>query len=253
MSVEEFLAATTFAITEFANGFRRSHTSTETDAMSAPLTSNDPFSIERAREAMVRDQIAARGIHDARLLSTLRVLPRHLFVPRETRGRAYEDGALSIGHNATISQPIIAATMTEALRLTGIERVLEVGTGSGYQTALLCELAGEVYTIEIDPHLALRAEELLRSLGYTERLHFRVANGEKGWPEEAPFDRILLTAAPDRVPKALLDQLADGGILVAPVGPEDKQKLVVIERSGDEFRRTTLGAVRFLKMRAGSD
>jgi protein-L-isoaspartate(D-aspartate) O-methyltransferase len=209
--------------------------------------------MERAREAMVRDQIVARGIRDARVLSTLRVLPRHLFVPRETRGRAYDDGALPIGHNATISQPIITATMTEALRLTGVERVLEIGTGSGYQTAILCELAGEVYSIEIDKDLAAAADSLLKNLGYGDRLQSRVANGEKGWPDAAPFDRILLTAAPERVPKALLDQLADGGILVAPIGPEDKQKLVVIEREGSEYRRTTLGAVRFLRMRTGKD
>ena len=198
---------------------------------------------------MVRDQIVARGIGDPRVLSTMRVLPRHLFVPIEERDHAHEDRPLPIGAGATISQPLIAATMSEALRLEGVERVLEIGTGSGYQTALLCELAGEVWSIEIDLDIAARAQRLLRHLGYGDRLHLRSGDGDEGWPEAAPFDRILVGAAPERVPKKLIEQLADGGRLVAPIGPPSNQRLLAIDRVGKKTETTDLGGVRFVPMR----
>ncbi len=201
---------------------------------------------------MVVDQIEARGVRDQRVRSIMKVVPRHLFVPEVDRSRAYEDRALAIGRGATISQPVIVAQMTESLELTGTERVLEVGTGSGYQTALLSELAGEVWTIEIDEELAHQAEERLASLGYRDRLHFRVGSGESGWPEAAPFERILLSAAPERMPRALLDQLADGGRLVGPVGPTARQRLKLVERQGSRFEETDLGPVRFVRLRTTS-
>lgn len=212
-----------------------------------PETLTDPFASKR--RLMVRDQIVARGIGDPRVLSTMRVLPRHLFVPLEEREHAHEDRPLPIGDGATISQPLIAATMTEALRLDGVERVLEVGTGSGYQTALLCELAGEVWSIEIDLDIAARAQRLLRQLQYGERLHLRSGNGDEGWPEAAPFDRILVGAAPERVPKKLIAQLAEGGRLVAPVGPPSNQRLLAIDRVGKKTETTDLGGVRFVPLR----
>ncbi|HKE00750.1 MAG TPA: protein-L-isoaspartate(D-aspartate) O-methyltransferase [Planctomycetota bacterium] len=203
----------------------------------------------RERDAMVRDQIQARGVADPRVANIMRVVPRHLFVPAEDRAHAYEDCALPIGHGATISQPIVVATMLEALHLDGMERVLEIGTGSGYSTALLCELAGEVWSIELDAHLAQRAADLLRKLGYRDRLHLRAGHGEEGWPSAGPFDRIVLGCAPPHVPKPLLEQLADGGRLVAPVGPKDRQKLVAVERHGARFTKTDLGDVRFVPLR----
>lgn len=209
--------------------------------------------MQRARELMVKNQIESRGIKDSRLLGMLRALPRHLFVPREERSHAYEDSALPIGRDATISQPLITALMTESLRLEGTERVLEVGTGSGYQTALLCELAGEVYTIEIDSFLGERSKELLHQLGYRERLHFKSGNGELGWPEEAPFDRILVTAAPQVMPTVLLEQLADGGRFVAPVGPPLRQRLILIEKNNGKLEKTDLGPVRFVPLRATAE
>lgn len=215
--------------------------------MQSSETLSDPFATER--RLMVRDQIVARGIGNPRVLSTMRVLPRHLFVPAEERVHAHEDRPLPIGLGATISQPLIAATMTEALRLEGLERVLEIGTGSGYQTALLCELAGEVWSVEIDPAIAAAAESVLRGLGYSDRLHLRVGDGRSGWADAAPFDRILLSAAPQRVPKALLDQLADGGRLVAPVGPPSNQRLLAIDRHGEETETLDLGRVRFVPLR----
>ncbi|MBI3820553.1 MAG: protein-L-isoaspartate(D-aspartate) O-methyltransferase [Planctomycetes bacterium] len=205
--------------------------------------------MQRARDLMVQNQIQARGVKDARLLGILRVLPRHLFVPKEEQSHAYDDSALPIGREATISQPLITAVMTESLKLDGTERVLEIGTGSGYQTALLCELAGEVYSIEIDPILAERSGQLLKDMGYRDRLSLRAGNGENGWPEAAPFDRIVVTAAPEKVPPALLEQLAEGGRMVVPAGPPMRQRLVVIEKHEGKLESTDLGPVRFVPLR----
>lgn len=203
----------------------------------------------RAREMMVKSQIEARGVRDPRLLAMLRVLPRHLFVPVEERLHAYDDSALPIGRDATISQPVITANITEALKLDGTEKILEIGTGSGYQTALLCELGGTVYSMEIDEVLAERAAELLQRLGYRDRLFLKTGDGMEGWRSEAPFDRIVLTAAPASLPDALMQQLADGGRLVAPVGPPMRQRLLLLEKNGAEVRKTDLGPVRFVTVR----
>ena len=166
---------------------------------------------------MVREQIAGRDVRDPRVLAALAHVPRHELVPDEMREYAYEDRPLPIGHGQTISQPYVVAYMTEQLRLRGDERVLEIGTGSGYQAAVLAELAREVYSIEIVEELGERARADLARLGYS-NVHVRVGDGYRGWPEQAPFDAIIVTAAPGHVPQPLIDQLAVGGRLVLPVG-----------------------------------
>jgi protein-L-isoaspartate(D-aspartate) O-methyltransferase len=199
-----------------------------------------------SRERMLRDQLVARGIEDERVLAAMRRVPRHEFVPPGAREDAYADGPLAIGHGQTISQPYVVAAMTEALGLRGGERVLEIGTGSGYQAAVLAELGVEVYSIEIVEALAQRARADLERLGYT-GVHLRVGDGYRGWPEAAPFDAILVTAAPDHVPEPLVEQLAEGGRLVLPLGA-GVQDLIRITRSADGLRRETLFAVRFVPM-----
>ncbi len=198
------------------------------------------------RSEMVRHQIAARGVDDERVLTAMRRVPRHRFMPPEQRGLAYEDHPVPIGHRQTISQPYIVAYMTHALSLTSDHKVLEIGTGSGYQAAVLAEVAGEVYTIEIVEPLALRARETLESLGY-EAIRFRVGDGYAGWPEAAPFDAIMLTAAPPEIPTPLLEQLAVGGVMVAPVGRGD-QALVKVTRTAEGFHRDRVMGVRFVPM-----
>jgi protein-L-isoaspartate(D-aspartate) O-methyltransferase len=201
----------------------------------------------RARAAMVERQIAARGIRDRRVLDAMQRVPRHLFVPADERGAAYADRPLPIGSGQTISQPYIVALMSEVLELRGEERVLEIGTGSGYQAAVLAELAREVYSIEIVPELAERARQALAATGYG-RVQVRTGDGSHGWPEAAPFDAIIGTAAPEEVPPALLDQLKPGGRLVLPVGPDEDQVLVRIVRTDSTFTRETLAPVRFVPM-----
>lgn len=186
-----------------------------------------------ARHGMVEEQIRSRGIRDERVLAAMRQVPRHEFVPSGQMAAAYEDRALPIGLEQTISQPYMVAAMTEALRVGPAQRVLEVGTGSGYQTAILSLLASQVYTIERHDAMARRAAALLEQLGYG-RIHFRVGDGSLGWPEEAPFDRILVTAGAPEVPKPLVEQLAEGGRLVVPVGRSGTQSLVVVERYRDK-------------------
>jgi protein-L-isoaspartate(D-aspartate) O-methyltransferase len=202
---------------------------------------------QAARLAMVAHQIAARGIRDRRLLEALETVPRHAFVPIAERRQSYEDRPLGIGVDQTISQPYIVAWMTDALGLTGGERVLEIGTGSGYQTAVLAALGARVYSIEILPELAARAATILGSLG-VEGLNLRCGDGSHGWPEEAPFDAILVTAAPLCVPQALFDQLRPGGRLVAPEGGAETQTLVRWVRGPHGFERQALGTVRFVPM-----
>lgn len=201
----------------------------------------------RRRERMVRIQIAARGVRDPRVLEAMRRVPRERFVLPEYRDRAFEDGPLPIGKGQTISQPYIVALMTELLELAGTERVLEVGTGSGYQTAVLAELAAEVYTVEIFPELAEGARLLLEELGYR-NVWFRVGDGTEGWPEHAPYDRILLTAAPQRFPEALGEQLALGGWAVAPIGGGFAQELQILRRTEKGLETEHSIGVRFVPM-----
>ena len=203
----------------------------------------------RAREAMVREQIASRGVRDERTLAAMRKVPRHLFVPPAAAGEAYDDHPLPIGHGQTISQPYIVAFMTEALGLDGGESVLEVGTGSGYQAAVLAEVAARVYTIEIVPPLAEEAGERLRRLGYA-NVEVRSGDGYRGWPEAAPFDAIMVTAAAPRIPEPLKEQLKDGGRLILPVGDE-YQELIVVTRRGGSFAERRVLPVRFVPLVPG--
>jgi len=204
----------------------------------------DPYAA--ARERMVARQIAARGVSDARVLEAMRQVERHLFVPEPLRAEAYADRALPIAQGQTISQPYIVALMTELAALTPTARVLEVGTGSGYQAAVLAVLVREVYTIEIVEPLAAEAKERLRRLGHA-NVFVRAGDGYRGWPEKAPFDAILVTAAPPEIPTPLLEQLAPGGRLVAPVG-RGRQELVVVERGERGLTRRSVIPVVFVPM-----
>ena len=206
---------------------------------------SDPWAA--AAESMVADQIVFRGVRDPVVLDAMRSVPRHLFVPEGDRTRAYDDGPLSIGHGQTISQPYIVALMTELARLNAASRVREVGTGCGYQTAVLAACAGEVWTIEIEPELSERAASTLAALR-VENVHRRVGDGSLGWPEEAPFDAIVVTAAPAEVPPALGDQLGEGARLVIPLGTS-VQELFVFTREADELRRERSIGVRFVPLR----
>ncbi len=198
------------------------------------------------RMRMVETQLVPRGIRDERVLAAMRSVPRHRFVPETLRSYAHEDGPLAIGHGQTISQPFVVAFMTQALELSGDERVLEIGTGSGYQAAVLAELAREVWTIEIVEPLAESARATLAALGLT-TVHVRCGDGYLGWPEEAPFDAIMVTAAPDHVPQPLLDQLAIGGRMILPVGERD-QELVLIRRTSAGTTQEEVLPVRFVPM-----
>lgn len=198
------------------------------------------------RLRMVSRQIRDRGIRDSRVLDALKKVPRHLFVPEPIRGNAYDDEPLPIGEGQTISQPYIVGFMTESLELRGGERVLEIGTGSGYQTAVVAEIAREVDTIELVESLAVRARALLGRLGYR-NIRFRVGDGHLGWEKRAPYDAILVTAAPPRVPEALKNQLKLKGRLVIPVG-EGFQDLVLIRRKPDGFSTKRLLPVRFVPL-----
>lgn len=182
---------------------------------------------EEQRNAMVDEQLIPRGIKDQRVLSAMRRVPRHLFAGKGLEWRAYGDHALPIGEGQTISQPYMVAVMTEALELKGDEKVLEIGTGSGYQAAVLAELAAAVYTMERIESLAIRAENLMHDLGYT-NVFFRVSNGTLGWKEESPFDGIIVTAGAPVVPETLIEQLSEGGRLVIPVGDRYSQTLTKI-------------------------
>ena len=201
---------------------------------------------DRQRDAMVTKQIQARGIKDMRVIEAMRKVKRHLFVPIVTRPFAYEDSPLPIWEGQTISQPYIVALMTELLELKGSEKVLEIGTGSGYQAAVLAELTEEVYTIEILRPLAERAEKLLRGLGY-KNIQVRRADGFLGWPEQAPFDAIIVTCAPEEIPEALVKQLAEWGRLVIPVG-NFYQELKLLEKKDGEVFVKNIIPVRFVPM-----
>jgi protein-L-isoaspartate(D-aspartate) O-methyltransferase len=206
----------------------------------------DDFAAERAR--LIETGIVGMGIEDPAAIAAISDVPRHAFVPSDFVGQAYENHPLPIGYGQTISQPYIVALMTEALELEPSDTVLEIGTGSGYQAAVLAEIVEQVYTVEIVEALADRAAETLSSLGYT-NVEVRHADGYFGWEEHAPFDAIIVTAAPDHVPPPLRTQLADGARMVIPVGPVGGyQELWLIERHGDEFTTTSLGGVRFVPL-----
>jgi protein-L-isoaspartate(D-aspartate) O-methyltransferase len=207
--------------------------------------------LERARQRMVREQIRGRGVRDPRVLAAMEKVPRHELVPADVRDHAYEDRPLPIGLGQTISQPYVVAAMTEALGLEGAERVLEIGTGSGYQAAVLAELCREVFSIELEAELAERARSDLARLGYR-NVNVRHGNGYLGWPEQAPFDAIAVTAAPQEIPPRLLEQLALGGRMVIPVG-RAFQELLLVTRTEQGIERRSLMGVRFVPMRGESE
>jgi protein-L-isoaspartate(D-aspartate) O-methyltransferase len=196
---------------------------------------------------MVAEQLVKRGIADPAVLEAMRNVPRHLFVDEALRDRAYGDHPLPIGDAQTISQPFIVARMTELLRLTGREKVLEIGTGSGYQAAVLSRLAARVCSIERIPKLAARARQALEAIGAS-NVWVRTADGTMGWADEAPFDRILVAAGGPSVPPPLVDQLAEGGRLVMPVGPEDAQRLKIVDKQGGQTRESEDSGCVFVKL-----
>jgi len=201
---------------------------------------------DRERKEMVEYQIRRRGVRDRKVLKAMLKVPRHLFVPPQMTELAYGDEPLPIGEGQTISQPYIVAYMTEALRLSGREKVLEVGTGSGYQTAILAEIVKEVYTVELIPELSSRARSVLEKLGY-QNINFRVGDGTLGWPECSPYDAVLVSAAPAAVPPALVEQLKVGGKMIIPVGT-DFQELVLVTRKERGWDEQRLIGVRFVPL-----
>lgn len=210
-----------------------------------------PDSREKERIMLVEEHIERRGVRNPDVIRAMRSVPRHEFVPEQVRADAYEDRPLSIGYGATISQPYIVAAMTELLEPSRNHKVLEIGTGSGYQAAVLSNLVQDLYTIEIVPELAKLSRQTLERLGYR-NVHVREGDGYKGWPEQAPFDRIILTAAPPEVPQALLDQLKHGGRLVAPVGDREDQQLLVLDKGMDgRIHRREVFPVMFVPMVPG--
>jgi len=222
--------------------------SCEPDSMHPAAPVEDTAATTAARGRMVRDQIQARGLRDSRVLQAMATVPRHEFVPAARRKEAYEDWPLPIGHGQTISQPYIVAFMTAALEPRPTDRVLEVGTGSGYQAAVISGLVAEVYSIEIVEALAKRAEADLRRLGYG-NVQVRAGNGHLGWPEAAPFDAILVTCAPEQVPQALVDQLQVGGRMIIPLGSQwGAQELVLLRKSPKGLERQGVLPVRFVPM-----
>lgn len=223
-------------------------------AQQSPRSAGVEDRFERARQRMVDDQLrkalfGRTPVKDEAVLNAFRKVPRHRFVPPELRDEAYSDYPLPIGQGQTISQPYIVALMTEAAHPKPTDKALEIGTGSGYQAAILAEIVEEVYTIEIIPELAKRAAQVLDELGYA-NVHTRIGDGYKGWPEEAPFDVIIVTAAPDHVPQPLVDQLAVGGRMVIPVGAEGGiQELKLLEKQPDgAVKQSTIEMVRFVPL-----
>ena len=202
---------------------------------------------ERKREEMVRSQIEARGIRDPRVLSAFRIVPRHLFVSEALRDQAYGDYPLPIGEQQTISQPYIVAEMTQALELKKDDRVLEIGTGSGYQAAILAQIVYRVYTVERKRSLYMQSRNLFDKLNY-HNIVTKYADGTKGWQEESPFDAIVVTAGAPEIPEVLINQLAIGGRLVVPVGNQHTQELIKIYRNREKIEQTNLGGCRFVKL-----
>ena len=218
-------------------------------ALTLQIAGQDENDYRHLRKKMIENQIVSRGVTDESVLSVMSDIPRHLFIDESQWSIAYSDGPLPIGHGQTISQPYIVAFMTELLQPDSHHVVLEIGTGSGYQAAVLAKLVHHVFTIEIVPELGRSAQKTLKRLGY-ENVSVRIGDGYKGWPKEAPFDRIIVTAAPEKVPQALVDQLKPGGRMVLPVGPRWwGQDLLVIEKdlTGEVIEKKTL-PVRFVPM-----
>jgi protein-L-isoaspartate(D-aspartate) O-methyltransferase len=207
----------------------------------------DEESFQRKRMEMVDRQIEARGVRDPRVLEAMRTIPRHRFVPEAYRNAAYEDRPLPIGEGQTISQPYIVAVMTELLRPRATDKVLEIGTGSGYQAALLSRLVARVITLERLPEIAEQARKNLEAVGIT-NVEVRVSNGTLGWPEQAPYDAILITASTPDIPPPLIEQLAEGGRLVAPVGGQGYQELIKVEKQQGKVERTYHGGVVFVPL-----
>jgi protein-L-isoaspartate(D-aspartate) O-methyltransferase len=214
------------------------------------VTAPEPYA--EARERMVVEQLERRGIADERVLAAMRKVPRHELVPERERANAYEDRPLPIGRGQTISQPYVVGAMTEALAVSKGDRVLEIGTGSGYQAAVLAELGVTVYSIELEPELAERAARDLARLGYA-NVHVKAGDGYRGWPEHAPFDAIIVTAAPGHVPQPLVDQLAAGGRLVLPVGTWEQELLRLSKDAAGNVHREVLMGVRFVPMRGEAE
>jgi protein-L-isoaspartate(D-aspartate) O-methyltransferase len=212
-----------------------------------PITAVDTPAEVSARAEMVERQLRGRDVHDPRVLAAMTAIPRHAYVPADQRASAYADGALPIGRDQTISQPYIVGLMSQLLALDGSERVLEIGTGSGYQAAVLGRLAREVYSIEIDPVLAARAQATLAAFG-ADNVHVRAGDGYFGWPEAAPFDAVLITAAMPRLPEALRSQVREGGRIVAPIERGEREELAVGIRRGDTIEWSQHGFVRFVPM-----
>ena len=201
----------------------------------------------RERLKMVETQIKARGVKDRLVLQAMKKVPRHLFVPKNLQNAAYWDRPLPIGHGQTISQPYIVALMTEQLKLTGKEKVLEIGTGSGYQAAILAEIAKEVYTIEIIAALGEQARIRLKNLGY-QNVHVKIGDGYRGWPEQAPFDAIIVTAAPRQIPQPLIDQLKNGGRMIIPVGDLYQELILITKNSKGIIKKKSILPVIFVPM-----
>jgi protein-L-isoaspartate(D-aspartate) O-methyltransferase len=202
---------------------------------------------DQQRKQMVENQIMERGITSNKVINALRNVERHRFVPEEDMQKAYEDRPLPIGHGQTISQPYIVALMTDVLDLRKKDKVLEIGTGSGYQAAVLAEVVEQVYTIEIVEPLGKQAKKLLQELGY-DNINVKIGNGYKGWPEQAPFDAIIVTAAPTKIPEPLKNQLAEGGKMIIPVGERFAQELVLLQKINGELKKKSIIPVRFVPM-----
>lgn len=244
------LAGCTAVTTPRSSTTPPSATATTTALSPTPLPSGDEADFAKQRERMVIETIERRGVTDEQVLRAMRAVPRHLFVPEEQQDYAYGDYPLPIGYGQTISQPYIVALMTDLLELKEGDKVLEIGTGSGYQAAVLAQIPDiEVYTIEIVPELAESARKRLESLGYT-NAHCKQADGYYGWPEHAPFDAIIVTAAPDHIPGSLVDQLANGGRMVIPIGPPGGyQTLWKFTRQLDgELQAFNMGGVAFVPL-----
>lgn len=208
---------------------------------------SDERRFEALRHRMVEEQLEGQGIRDERVLEVFRRIPRHHFVPPDLADQAYENHPLAIGQGQTISQPFMVACMTEALGLQGGEKVLEVGSGSGYQTAVLQALHANVYTIERLPDLSDRARRALEGEGFF-GIHYRVGDGSRGWPEEAPFDRVIVTAGAPTMPVSLVQQLREGGSMVIPVGGEEGQELLLVRRGGGRVTRERICSCVFVKL-----